>query len=80
MKYVCPKCGSDNVEVGNFPLNCLACGWSYLNKYPCRVCGAPATGAMGGNVESFYSCKAHPFTAEEIRRTFAGFVRAVREA
>jgi predicted nucleic acid-binding Zn-ribbon protein len=78
VNHICPKCGSDNVEVGNVVLGCLACGWSYLNEHPCRVCGAPATGAMGGNGKPLYSCSAHPFTSDDVRRAFAGFAAAVK--
>lgn len=43
----CPACYSTNVLVGSFVLECCACGWSYLNKYPCDVCGKPSTSAGG---------------------------------
>lgn len=76
-KDKCPKCLSTNVLVGNRVLSCEACGWHYLNKYPCRVCGGPATGSVGGNGRAWYSCKLHPFTPEEMQTVFDGLVAAI---
>jgi hypothetical protein len=68
-KYTCPKCGSEDLEIGNFPLRCCTCGWSYLNKHPCTQCGLPAVSVCsgsGGRGPSFiyYGCSAHPITPE----------------
>ena len=67
----CPKCGSDNIMIGAFPLRCFACGWHYLNRHPCTVCGEPATSAVGYGKENYYGCPQHP-PSEEVR---AGMVR-----
>lgn len=56
---VCPKCGSQNVWVGNFPLSCNDCGWHYCNLYPCYVCNEPSTGFVGINNITLYSCSKH---------------------
>lgn len=79
MTDVCPACGSDDVYVGNRVLSCLACGWHYLNAHPCRVCGGPATGVMGGTGGAVYGCRDHPFTAAERATMWAGFVAAIKQ-
>lgn len=67
MNNYCPKCGSSNVLVGNFLLRCLACGWHYLNKHPCRICGDESVACAGGKDEALYGCKQHPITENEMR-------------
>lgn len=65
----CPNCRSSNVLVGAFVLECLSCGWHYLNKHPCTVCGKPSTSSYGSNdgkggrVE-LYGCNEHPVTKQ----------------
>lgn len=76
-KHKCPACESDSVCVGNFVLRCEACGWSYLNSHPCRVCGKPATGVMGNGQAALYSCSTHPFTEEEMRAVWHGLIQAL---
>jgi len=62
-EYKCPSCGSEDVLVGAFLLSCCACGWSYMNKYPCTICGKPSFSScsMGENGnEVYHGCKEHP--------------------
>lgn len=56
----CPKCDSTNICVGAFPLECLDCGWCYLNDRPCSTCGGPSFGVVGVGGKVVYGCKAHP--------------------
>ena len=64
----CPKCESTNVMVGAFVLSCFACGWHYLNKYDCRVCGKPAFNATGCNGVIAYGCRDHPVSLAGVGR------------
>lgn len=73
---VCPQCQSPNVLVGAFVLSCCDCGWYYLHKHPCRVCGARAVGVLGCGNNVLYSCRAHPFTEDELRDVFRRFASA----
>lgn len=77
MADLCPKCGSANVAVGNFPLNCSDCGWSYLNKHPCEVCGAPSTSFTSALKEVHYRCSDHGLTTEENNGIMRRFFREV---
>ena len=71
--YACPKCGeTERLLVGNFPLQCGACGWHYLNEYPCRMCGKPARSCCGWNGQSLYGCAIHPITEDEFNRMVVG--------
>jgi hypothetical protein len=70
---VCPKCGSENVAVGNFPLECLDCDWHFLNEYPCDICGGPSVSACGTGNKSLHRCRQHPWTKEEQSAVFREF-------
>jgi hypothetical protein len=56
--------------VGAFVLSCEACGWHYLNKNPCSVCGEKSVSSYGsdnpatGRHVRLYGCKAHPVTRQ----------------
>lgn len=76
-RSTCPECGSTDVLVGNFLLQCFTCGWCYLNKYSCRMCGDKSVSAVGNSKEILYGCKDHPISAEERTRLFSEFVEAV---
>ncbi len=67
MADTCPRCGSDKVWVGAFVLSCETCGWHYLNRYPCRVCGQPSRNGGGINDDMLYGCADHPITDAEWR-------------
>jgi len=73
----CPKCGSKNVWVGAFPLSCDDCGWNYLNKYPCDVCGGPSFSSYGagklGEMVYHHRCREHPLSDEERSALFKNF-------
>ena len=68
MSAECPKCGSSRVWVGAFPINCDACGWHYLNKYPCQVCNKPSMSAASVNGEAYYGCRDHPATVDMLAK------------
>lgn len=73
----CPDCGGTNLLVGNFPLNCLTCGWNYLNKHPCRVCGGKSVSSVCGSGKFLYGCKDHPITPGEMNELVSGFANAI---
>lgn len=80
----CPKCGSEEVEIGNFVLACSACGWHHLNKYPCTECGKPSFSSVGGsdgrgNSYTYNGCRDHPATTQHLTKAMAGFSKAVLE-
>lgn len=77
MADLCPKCGSENVAVGNFPLSCSDCGWSFLNKHPCDICGSPSTSFMSVCKEAYYRCSEHGLTDEERNSAMRRFFREV---
>lgn len=64
----CPQCGSTNIWEGNFPLECIDCGWHHLNKHPCDECGAPSVSGMQVGGSAFYGCKEHRVTLRNIKR------------
>ncbi len=55
----CPKCGSDDVEVGCVVLSCLDCGWTLVGETPCDTCGAPSVGVCGARGVTHYYCREH---------------------
>lgn len=73
----CPECGSVDVLMGYFPLQCLTCGWSHLNLSPCRICGGESVSCVGSNEETLYGCKEHPVTDQERKRLFQNFSRSI---
>lgn len=72
----CFECGSTNVTIGGSVLRCFACGWNYLNKYPCRICGGPSVSFAGYSPgkSTLYGCKEHPITKDERRSLFSSFI------
>ena len=73
----CPDCGSTNLLVGNFPLSCMECGWSYLNTSPCRVCGGKSVSVASGGGDPLYGCVNHPITNREYAQIFSAFYNAI---
>lgn len=57
----CPACNSTNVATGFMGklLRCGDCEWSYLNEYPCDVCGAPSVWSVGIGGKRYHGCKQH---------------------
>lgn len=66
-EYKCPRCDSENVMVGAFVLRCLDCDWSYLNEFPCYVCGKPSFSSVGINNTTIQGCREHPASLEACR-------------
>ena len=73
----CPKCGSTNVWVGAFPLDCEDCGWHYLNENPCGVCGEPSVSGFGVNGATAYRCSEHPLSLEDMAKAARPWVEAI---
>lgn len=77
MMNTCPNCGSMEIAVGSFPLECFACGWSYLNVHECGVCGGPAAASMSVNGTTLFACRKHPFTDAETMQMLRRFSRSL---
>lgn len=79
----CPTCGSDNTRTGAFVLECLTCGWHYLNANPCRVCGGPSRSVMSvvgvDGTRKRYGCAEHPLSKVEFREGMDAFAAVLVE-